>query len=1127
MQTPHQSHAHKVSDERLSMASGKELGDFLLAQFPESNKESPKWKMFAEMISRITSDVAGNRYARAQDLSQFSYFDQLFEKLKLQGVRDAFHKVLDALPAFTKGIVQTPHPTEVLTRQAIDAEGALHTLLENNHKELFGPHPTTIPEDIAAAMRKLYDELKPLQTPLDLKNEMVRSLGFSEVMFDSLPIVIQTVLDGANRHDARASNAKLSFEDLTKFNFLLQPETWSPGDRDSKPLMTAQMLKEGITLSERSMKQHYIKILAGIAIDFNIGSGKAVKTPDGEDTKTITMNILDRLIASVNIPELREYLEKHVDDESAKAIITQGIDRRNDTINQFSSGAAPKPYADQKEFLDDLTHLRNIEGATFSPYVLPSGRAAGFDKLDALYVQANNFGFRALRSQIRENSEMHAATMVMVLRCLEEARIHIEGWEDDNNFEKATANAMKPEVVNAFLEGVMSAQGDAIRGHLIDKLEEIEPKLDTLKNPREKDKDGDKNKEEIETGKRWAMFYETLKGFQIAAEQPDAIPQYVIAECHDTTDMLTAFSFLKVMEENGKRHDLSAPKVEIVPLFEYRGDIQHEEGNPKKLGAVETIKQAYANNHFRAHHNAITDPHDPAIVSHIRENTPLQLQSDPLGLTKATLTLSDDPQHITVAEAKKRFGIPTFKEMAARGEWVTPADFAQDDKQVEATKLIMYAGSDITKSAGSGGAGLVMKNTNKMRKMLLDLDHPVLLIDYTGVGGGMNRSQPVATAYETTQGRSLRQTPQSIAQKILLQAGRAVGWMLGISPQDSHAETPNNKEKVITAQLNVGNLAALPWVESQDTVHRLNKTMSAYQALYDDPTYAAYLGFTANEFVKLTSYAARPPSRMRADRDDGFPPLVDVSNLRAIGYGAALNASGSCAGLYFGVSDFLDLDDQGHIKAEQLPTLRELYVNDPIAQDRINRATYGVIMADMDTAWQYLGKNRSELLKQGTIDTLATTAVSLGDNPDRATREQAALHILAKIDKEYQRASKGLLELHRDVKKTAGLPFCKKTGLSDAAKLLEEQPEALKSQLHNSKWHLGATREYLAKRFVDLVDHKKQDQNFKIDRKITGFNDIYYSMGQVFETFENAPRAYTRLRWALANEPALSNSLAV
>ena len=29
------------------------------------------------------------------------------------------------------------------------------------------------------------------------------------------------------------------------------------------------------------------------------------------------------------------------------------------------------------------------------------------------------------------------------------------------------------------------------------------------------------------------------------------------------------------------------------------------------------------------------------------------------------------------------------------------------------------------------------------------------------------------------------------------------------------------------------------------------------------------------------------------------------------------------------------------------------------------------------------------------------------------------------------------------------------------------------------------------------------------------FKDIYYSMGSLFEAFENVPRAYTRLRWAI------------
>src|SRR5688572_23637660 len=124
-----------ISRVRVNPAMGRNLGTFLLNKFAESERidlhtSDDKWRMFAEMIMRLSTDVAGNRYALAEDRSQISSFDRIFEEIKNE--LDAFARVLEALPRFTKGIVQTPHPTEVLTREAIDAEGELHRLLETN-----------------------------------------------------------------------------------------------------------------------------------------------------------------------------------------------------------------------------------------------------------------------------------------------------------------------------------------------------------------------------------------------------------------------------------------------------------------------------------------------------------------------------------------------------------------------------------------------------------------------------------------------------------------------------------------------------------------------------------------------------------------------------------------------------------------------------------------------------------------------------------------------------------------------------------------------------------------------------------------------------------------------------------
>src|SRR5262249_25566607 len=132
------------------------------------------------------------------------------------------------------------------------------------------------------------------------------------------------------------------------------------------------------------------------------------------------------------------------------------------------------------------------------------------------------------------------------------------------------------------------------------------------------------------------------------------------------------------------------------------------------------------------------------------------------------------------------------------------------------------------------------------------------------------------------------------------------------------------------------------------TGKRCKAWMADYQKFYHSPEFEALVfSHSAHPFVGLTSFAARPPKR------DGKPQGVE--DFRAIGFGAALNVSGSCASLFMGASKFLHADNVLSDK-ESIEPLVKLYLRDPKTQDAINRATFGIAMADLDSAWKYVGK---------------------------------------------------------------------------------------------------------------------------------------------------------------------------
>ena len=1087
-------HTQRVSDSRLPPILGKDIGTALLTEYadehPQAQHDPHKWHMFCEIVMRDTFDVAGNRFVLAKDGSRFSGFDTIFSKLSEQGItgEDALETVLAHLPSYTKGFVQTPHPTEVLGRNAIEAEQALHAALEHNRTALNGSAANLLPQSkqaILAAMDALFNAIEPVNQPLTTIEEIARSVVFSEKLFDSVPITVEMLLDAAARHGAYNPGKPLEYRQLLAFNFLLQPETWSPGDRDSKSEMTADALFHGIALNKKAMALHYVKKLAEIIVS---------PETSGTDVKPQLREAMWKIMQDVNPNDIEDYINKTLRKNAPDAVIAEIEALHNIRFRHASTDVLvasgvrlEKGYRNHADFLLDLDAIRTTPGATFPKYKFGDGHMAHLSALDMLAIQANNFGSSALRSQIRENAEMHAEIMEMVLQTLSERGMIIPGYDP-----KRPETAHRLEVVDTAIERLMDGEkypglGNRMHEALIDKINSLRVPAKTAQDRQKTGLSVSPKEQNI------VKMYETLKGFEIAATHPESIPRYLIAECKTPGDILEAFFLLKAMEPDESRGRTDVPRVEIVPLLETRHEVEQSAG---------ILAQAYGNRYFHAHHR-MADSNDPMLTIADRSTSKLR--------------------RMTVADAEQMYGLT-----------VRAGD---DQRLIDSTKLVMFAGSDITKSVGTAGAGLVMHQTNALRKALLSLPQPVLLIDYTGSGGGIHRSQPVSSTFETVQGRSMRQSPGSIAQKQTATLTHYLSNRMELAGAESFMQNDAQK-RVLTAQLNLGNLAGLPFSEKswvEETEKRLTADMNRYQTLYHSKEFSAYLGFTADPFVRLTSFAARSAARNRSKGDQGdFPPLVDVKNLRAIGYGAALNSSGSCASIYYGASEFLGLNHNGNIPAGEQQALVTLYLNDPIAQDRINRATYGIVMADFNAAWGYLGytRHRDEsgtvtLTRNGaqqSVATLATDTPELRQLMDkdgaaltREEKEQLAVHVLAKLDEEYQRTARGLLQLHRLVKQSAKLPVANADAkISEAEQLLNELPLALREQIRTSRAYLDPERRGMAGLFHEIAEGKKPKPGTR--QETPYYAQIYHGMGTCFEYFENVPRAYTRPSWAIGLE---------
>ncbi len=1094
---------------------------------PESSQESNEF--YKEIINRCISDVAGVlQTTDKQELKPGGALADIYQKLTTGAGHDAQQvkdMILNNLQGYTKKYVQTPHPTEVLSAEAIMAEEkvvkalfAVPDLFKLNtgsplHKNLTPDRN----EELLNALKALGEAIsKPVEESLTINQEMYRGLGFSQRQFDSVPRIAEAAMDAV-----QVNSRDMEFEELRNFAYLVQARTWSPGDQDSKPDMTVDKLRQGVNINHRAaMDRYYRKLVA-------MGSNGFDRLDAAAQEKM--QKIMYRLLKTSS--------EAH----STPRVITSGV--ASDVLkgespnNSFSAStqvyepfstseffrkfqselpqlnnADIEIYKDTDEIIKDLEDLRTNE--TVRKFTF--NKDSRITSIDALIIQVMNCKDSAQSVQIRQNADRHQQVVDSLIDLLpENNKPNTEKLHDENDSSAIEGmldkflDGSSPEFSASVVKNVAKKLA-AIKADLgkIDferyaKLQEKAKKEEKLtKEGKLTDEDKLTNEEKKFKSKideflesKDYKFYQVMESLGLAVENPDKIPQYLIAECRSKSDLLEAFFLLKVMEKIRDPENKIKNKVEIVNLVEHPDRVMEDEN--KKIPAVEMTVGAMNNKWFGAHHIGI--------------KTSENLLTD--------YSLDKGKRRITVAEAKLQYGLTP-----------KPGD---ELKEVQGVKTMMGAGSDVTKAGGTAAGAAMGDAMERTREALLDMEKPILLIDYIGCGGGVHRSQPVSTQSETTQGRSMRQAVANYAQKTLDLITRYVRTKLGQVFGNKTAEEKHQiwedavKEKTplveimplakyISAddrktlcRLNMSNMAALGansalW--ENETKPRTYAMINKYHELYDpekSKEFAALMSYTAEPFVKLTQYAARPVVRTSAAKvAEVFPPLVNVDKTRAIGFGANLNTAGVCAPLFYGASEYLKGD---------LSTLKQMYLYDPKAQDTINRMTYGIVMTDMDVAWKYVGFDKAP--DEASLKELATTKPSADD------RKASAIYCLAKIHLEYNTVASELLKLHQSVIGQA--PDTIKNGAEAASAILKTLPMALREQLQISRNNMKGPRNTLANLFNQLTgkvergEKNAEQTNEEIKRGSEIYEKtIYPNMGTIFECFEHAPRAYTSPQWA-------------
>lgn len=1151
----------------MSQKAFKPIFNELLDIYPGPSDAQYK-AFYEEIVTRCVADVAGmlqtggkddksgstSRYYTSGEEGEFNTraaaeLGAMYRVLaKKHTAEPARNLILGNLPGFTKGMVYTPHPTEMLNESGIEAQERLMEVLIE-HPKLFktGDARQTSRLDskerdtIHSALEELSQTMStPVSKPLTISQEMRRSIRFSQRQFDAIPGIADTVLaavyvDPQNPDAAVPTSSQLSMDTLKKFGHLIEPQTWSPGDQDSKPDMTADKLQEGSDLSRRAMMFHYYRTLTALGASVRGGP-----SPERDETLGAIQQMMHRMLktgyGAYGKDDKPKPLDiKFADDKlrGVSEVRTNGHHAFSDRYRSYgdssffrsfkqdfdAKSAEAKPYASMDEFVNDLQNLRQSSVLRDKK----DDKRKSITLVDSLIIQALNFDDAALRIQVRQNAERHAEVVDTILSQLPAEKMPPGTMLVQSHDQK------NPRGIEKLLEAFKSKPEfrKLVQDTVSGQIKEAGDKLATFPPSPENDKafaalsDKDKEKalqdyadkklafiDEV-VGKDNYNMYQVMQTMSLAAKKPNQIPRYLIAECNSTTDMLEAFFLLKVTEslEEEKRkareketEKAEAPvngKVEIVNLVEHPPLVKDKGQGPI---AAQMTTGAMANADFREHHLSIT-------------NSNHRLK---------TYSLKRGDHDMTVAEAKRTYGLKVNE--------------GDEDRTIKGVKMMMGAGSDITKAGSSAAAAAMMDTMERTREALLNnKECPILLTDYIGCGGGVHRTQPVSTSYETVQGQSMRQSPENIAQKVLGLLTEHMHKRLAMNPdsaQDKYlgrVHAPSDHKLMV--QVNMSNLAQLGQNDAMwqnETRARTYAMMDKYGELYKSERFEEMMGNTADMYANLTKFAARPSNRVTSGevKWDGFPARVDVMKTRAIGFGAALNASGICAPLYYGGSEYLKTAN-----AQEERQLKDMYQWDPKAQDTINRMTYGVVMADMDVAWKYMGHDKAPTSAE--LEKMASSNPPLTVFKDKEKPTMAELNArgvehralaekaLAEINIEYNTVANKLLRLHQAV---SGKPLSEYTdGKQAANELLGTLPTALREQLSLSREHIKKPREALANLFKDMLDGKVDPKSVKKGTDVYN-TTVYPAMGALFECFEHTPRAYTRPKWVKATEPTQSRA---
>ncbi|MBA4790475.1 MAG: phosphoenolpyruvate carboxylase [Rhizobiales bacterium] len=403
---------HRDADE----GARQELETILATLSPEVAVQIVRAFSYFSHLANIAEDVHHTRRNRAHEIAgsaprpgtvAHAFARAARAGLSVPALQDFF---ADALIS----PVLTAHPTEVRRKSTLNREMEIARILDEAERVTATPREAAAQEEeLRRAVLTLWQTALLRRIKLTVMDEVTNGLSYYDYTFlEELPRLFCDIEDHLDALDPDHARELPSF---------LRIGSWIGGDRDGNPFVTADVLRETVTMHRTRIMRFHIEQLEALAAELSL-AGRLVDVSD--EMRALMALSPDQDMGSREEPYRLAISVVRARLEGAAAAL------EGRAVPPPAPGL--EPYASAAGFLADLDVISRSLTENGSR-ILARGR------LRTLRRAADGFGFHLAALDLRQNSDVHERTVAELLEAVapgtayetldEEARIALLAGE--------------------------------------------------------------------------------------------------------------------------------------------------------------------------------------------------------------------------------------------------------------------------------------------------------------------------------------------------------------------------------------------------------------------------------------------------------------------------------------------------------------------------------------------------------------------------------------------------------------------------------------------------------------------------------------------------------------------------